>query len=83
VQRLRFIRAAQAAGFTLEEIAELLALDATRDRKRAREIAKDRIAALDVQIAEMTAARNSLKWLAKECGSGTKGPCPIIMAFES
>lgn len=83
VQRRRFIRAAQAAGFTPEEFAKLLAPDATRDRKRAREIAKDRIAALDVQIAEMAAARNSLKRLAKECGSGTKGPCPIIMAFES
>jgi DNA-binding transcriptional MerR regulator len=36
VQRLRFIRAAQGAGFTLEQIAELLELDATDDRARAR-----------------------------------------------
>jgi MerR family mercuric resistance operon transcriptional regulator len=32
VRRLRFIRRAQAAGFTLEEIGELLALDRTDDR---------------------------------------------------
>ena len=36
VRRLRFIRRAQAAGFTLEEIGELLALDRTGDRARVR-----------------------------------------------
>lgn len=34
-RRLRFIRSAQAAGFSLEQIGELLALDATDDRARA------------------------------------------------
>ena len=34
IQRLQFIRQAQAAGFTLEEIGELLELDATDDRPR-------------------------------------------------
>ncbi|PJG45803.1 hypothetical protein CAF53_22615 [Sphingobium sp. LB126] len=34
VRRLHFIRSAQAAGFTLEQIGELLALDATDDRAR-------------------------------------------------
>ena len=38
-RRLRFIRSAQAAGFTLEQIGELLALDATDDRARARQLA--------------------------------------------
>ena len=37
VRRLRFIRQAQAAGFTLEEIRELLELDAGEDRTRARD----------------------------------------------
>ncbi|MGZ8336542.1 MAG: MerR family transcriptional regulator, partial [Allosphingosinicella sp.] len=45
LRRLRFIRRAQAAGFTLEEISELLALDATDDRARVREMATGRIAA--------------------------------------
>ncbi len=35
-ERLRFIRAAKTAGFTLAEIAELLRLDAVADRARAR-----------------------------------------------
>ena len=82
-RRLRFIRSAQAAGFTLEEIAELLHLDSTDDRPRAREMARTRIAALDAKIAELEHARQSLSRLARDCAAGGKGPCPIIASFES
>lgn len=81
-RRLRFIRSAQTAGFTLEEIAELLRLDSTDDRPRAREMARLRIAALDEQIATLQKARQSLSKLARECAAGDKGPCPIIASFE-
>ena len=81
-RRLRFIRSAQAAGFTLEEIAELLHLDSTGDRPRAREMARSRIAALDAKIAELERARESLSRLARECAAGDTGPCPIIASFE-
>lgn len=82
VQRLLFIRSSQAAGFTLEQIAELLALDATSDRARARELATERIAALDRRIADLEQARASLRRLANECGSGSEGPCPILVSFD-
>jgi MerR family mercuric resistance operon transcriptional regulator len=82
VRKLRFIRSAQAAGFTLEQISELLALDATDDRARARKLAEERIAALDAKIAELKAARDALSRLARDCGAGSSGPCPIIRAFE-
>jgi MerR family mercuric resistance operon transcriptional regulator len=82
VRRLRFIRSAQTAGFTLEEIGELLGLDAVDDRARARELAEARIAALDARIAEMQAARASLSRLAHDCANGSAGPCPIIAAFD-
>lgn len=81
-RRLRFIRAAQQAGFTLEQIGALLALDATDDRARVRELARDRIAALDAQIAALQKARASLDHLARECGSGAAGPCPILTSFD-
>ena len=81
-RRLRFIRSAQGAGFTLEEIAELLALDASNDRARARALAAGRIAALDARIAELEQARASLTRLADSCAAGKRGPCPIIAAFE-
>jgi MerR family mercuric resistance operon transcriptional regulator len=82
VRRLRFIRHAQAAGFSLDEIAELIALDASRDRPRARELARERIAALDAKIAELAGARSALEKLAHECAASEEGPCPIIAAFE-
>lgn len=82
VRRLRFIRTAQGAGFTLEEIGELLALEATNDRRRVRSLATERIAALDAKIAQMKAARDVLAKLARQCAAGTKGACPILAAFE-
>jgi MerR family mercuric resistance operon transcriptional regulator len=82
VRRLRFIRSAQSAGFTLDEIGELLTLDAGQDRAHARRIANERVAALDEKIAELIVARDALQRLAEECGASTRGPCPIIAAFE-
>ena len=82
LRRLRFIRQAQAAGFTLGEISELLELDATDDRAKAHALAAARITALDQQIDELRRARDALIGLAKECASGSSGPCPIIEAFE-
>jgi MerR family mercuric resistance operon transcriptional regulator len=83
VRRLRFIRRAQAAGFTLEEIGELLALDRTGDRARVRALATARVAALDAKIAELEQSRAALERLRSSCASGTRGPCPIIEAFDS
>ena len=82
VRRLRFIRQAQAAGFTLEEIRELLDLDASADRRRAHELANARVRALDLKIAELRRARDALRRLAQACGSGSAGPCPILTFFE-
>lgn len=82
VRRLLFIRRAQAAGFTLEEIGELLALDRTGDRARVRALATERLAALDARIAELEQSRAALERLRATCASGKKGPCPIIEAFD-
>ena len=83
LRRLRFIRRAQSAGFTLDEIGELLALDRTYDRARVRELATDRLTALEAQITELERSRAALERLRSTCASGKKGPCPIIEAFDS
>ncbi len=83
LRRLRFIKQAQAASFTLAEIAELLELDAGEDREGARTLAKSRIEASNKKIAELERARDSLKRLARQCGEGSTGPCPILSAFEA
>lgn len=82
LRRLRFIRSAQAAGFTLDQIAELIELDSTHDRTRALDLANERLSALDRKIEELLRARAALQHLAHECKSGDAGPCPIIAAFD-
>jgi MerR family mercuric resistance operon transcriptional regulator len=83
VKRLKFIRTAQAAGFTLAEIKELIHLDASDDRPRARELAQARVAAIDEKIAELREAREALAGLATACAKKRGGPCPILTAFDS
>lgn len=82
VRRLRYIRQAQTAGFTLAEIGELIELDRTDDRPRARVMARERLAALDTEIARLEEARESLAKLANDCAKGGAGPCPILAAFD-
>ena len=82
LRRLKFIRAAQGAGFTLDEIGELLALEASDDRVRVRTLARQRVEVLDEKIAQMTATRAALARLADQCAASDKGPCPILAAFE-
>ncbi|MEI2302201.1 MerR family transcriptional regulator [Ensifer sp. MJa1] len=82
VRRLLFIRQAQTAGFTLEEIKELLDLDSGEDRDRARNLARNRIGALDARIAALQRAREALQRLVGECATDKSGPCPILASFD-
>ena len=83
LSRLRFIKQAQAAGFTLEEIRQLLALDSGEDRAAARDMATKRLAELDARMEELHQARTSLQKLVSECAVGRTGPCPILKSFET
>src|SRR3546814_18899731 len=75
LRRLRFIRAAQGAGFTLDEIGDLHALGERDDRPRVRALARQRIAALDEKIAQMTPTRPSLARLEATPATRGTGPC--------
>ena len=81
LRRLRFIRTAKTAGFTLNEIKELIALDSSNGRHRAHELAVSRVDALDAKIKELQRARAALKRLATQCSGGATGPCPILESF--
>lgn len=80
LERLRSIKAAQTAGFTLEEIATLLDLD-MNDRAAARALAEARIKVIDEKIATLKTMRTALKVLAADCAKGGEGPCPILASF--
>lgn len=83
LRRLRFIKKAQAAGFTLAEIRQLLRLDRTTDRLRVQKIASIKLEELNSRMRELKAAAKSLKKLLDHC-ERTRGvtPCPIIEAFD-
>src|SRR3546814_20740058 len=57
VRRLRFIRQAQAAGFSLDELAELLALDAALARARRPEVARGKIGGPESTMSERRGGR--------------------------
>lgn len=81
LRRLTFIKRAQAAGFTLKEIEQLLCMDATQDHDKARKLAAQRLAAIEKQVEELQKARASLTKLAHECEHSRNKPCPIIASF--
>lgn len=83
-ERLRFIRRAQSVGFTLEEIAELLRLNDTRDHRLARRLAEEKMADIATRIAHLESMVAALRHLVCACREGGEDmPCPIIrMALE-
>ena len=83
MERLRFIRSAKTAGFSLDEVAELLRLNSKQDRAAVRALARHRVAQLDIQLADMGAARAWLAKLEEDCAAKAAGPCPILSAFEN
>lgn len=83
LRRLKFIKEAQKAGFTLNEIKELIKLDSSHDHQRAQQLASTRITELDKKIEEMQQAKNRLQHLFKECSTGGQNkPCAILKAFD-
>ncbi|MDX1374311.1 MAG: heavy metal-responsive transcriptional regulator [Burkholderiales bacterium] len=83
-QRLRFIRRAQALGFSLEEIAQLLALS-DNPRARARDVKRvtqAKIADIEGRIAALRRMKRGLETLEARCsGHGHIGECPILAAL--
>ena len=79
VDRLRFIKRAQAVGFSLEEIAELLALNDSRDHLTARHLASEKILDIEMRIQRLGRMADALRQLVHQCECGGDAmPCPII-----
>jgi MerR family transcriptional regulator, copper efflux regulator len=82
VARLRFIRRAQALGFTLKEIKELLALSAQRDVGRVKRSAQAKLVDVEERIAALERIREGLAKLIAACpGHGRAADCPILKAL--
>ena len=80
--RLRFIRRAQALGFTLKEVKELLALSTQRDVGRVKRSAQAKLVDVEARIAALERVRDGLAKLIKACpGHGRAADCPILRAL--
>ena len=86
VRRVRFIKAAQALGFSLKEINELLSLRAAPQASCTdiRTRTETKITDIDAKIDWLIAMKHALSRLVEECS--TNGPltdCPILAALEN
>lgn len=83
MKHIRFIKRAQALGFTLEEIAELLRLEETRACAETRALAAHKMQLIDRKLKDLTSIRKALVGLVQQCDRKqlAKG-CPIIQVLE-
>jgi MerR family transcriptional regulator, copper efflux regulator len=84
VERLMFIRRSKELGFTLAEIADLLSMtaDRSRDMQGVLRKAEERLAQVELRIAQLKRVRDGLKKLISACpGQGELAQCPIVTAL--
>ena len=80
--RLRFIRRAQALGFSLKEVRELLSLSARKDVARVKKSAQAKLDDVNERIAALEKVRLGLSALIAACpGHGRAELCPILNAL--
>lgn len=77
-KQVRFIKRAQALGFTLKEVAGLLRLDAASGCAETRELAAHKLALIEEKLAELGAVRQRLVALVARCDISGNRACPII-----
>src|SRR5437588_3436114 len=74
LSRLHFIRRAQALGFSLREVRDLLSISAQRDVARIKRTAQTKLADIDQRVLARQRIRNGLATLIAACpGSWTSG----------
>ena len=80
VHTLRFVRRARDLGFSVDGIADLLALWKDRGRASAqvKRLALAHVATLDAKIAGLQAMVRTLTALAEGCAGDTRAECPIL-----
>jgi len=84
VSRLQFIVHSKDLGFTLEEIAQLLALRSNgRNCAEIRAVAKAKAAEIATRITQLARMQAVLENLADQCANKTDSdPCPILKSLE-
>jgi MerR family gold-responsive transcriptional activator of gol and ges genes len=84
VHELRFIGRARKLGFSIDEIAALLALwrDKERPSRDVKRVAAAHLADIETRIAEMQSMAASLRDLVRACRGDDRAECPILNDLE-
>lgn len=84
VDRLRFIRQAQALGFSLDEIGELLTLEDGAHCREARRLGERRLADVRERLEDLRRMESALAVLVDRCASVSgRVRCPLIEELGS
>ncbi|HWH73346.1 MerR family transcriptional regulator [Methylibium petroleiphilum] len=79
IDRIAFIKRAQALGFTLDEVRGLLDLEDGRNRRAIQSVAQARLDQIEGKLADMQRMRGVLSELLHRCRqAGPTQACPII-----
>ena len=81
--RVRFIKAAQGLGFTLDEVGELLKLEDGEHCIQARALAEQKLADVRSRLAVLRSIESALTGLVDKC-RGRRGniSCPLIATLH-
>lgn len=85
VERIQFIKRAQALGFTLKEIVELLSLEnhPTQNSMPVRMLTLKKLEEVELKIAHLQGLQKTLQHLSGSCNGKTDvAHCPIIQSLE-
>lgn len=79
IARVRFVKRAQALGFSLEEVVGLLALEQSNACGPTHDAAVRKLQLVDERITDLKRIRSTLKKLVQQCEAGPAAiSCPII-----
>lgn len=82
-RRLLFIKHAQTLGFSLDEVADLLALDDGRHCREAEQLGAKKLATVRERIAQLQRVERALAALVDQCHCNQgEVQCPLIASLE-
>lgn len=82
IARVRFVKRAQALGFSLEEVLDLLALEQSVACRETHDAAVRKLQLVEERINDLNLIRLTLKNLVQQCEAGPAAfSCPIIESF--
>ncbi|PIW86049.1 MAG: hypothetical protein COZ95_01300 [Nitrospirae bacterium CG_4_8_14_3_um_filter_50_41] len=84
VRVARFIKRAQALGFSLNEIKELIAFrqDSGTSCRDVKNAATRKVAVINKKIEDLSAIRDALSGLIRTCERGGGAVCPILESLD-